>query len=297
MRVRVAPSALHHHRPARTSTFGSGLVRSATVGAVPEGHTIHRLARDQNADLAGRTIEAVTGQERFDDGAERLNGQLLLEAEAWGKHLFHTFDSGDVLHVHLGLIGKWFRRTEEPRPEPTPTTRLRLIGSDSSWDLIGPMICAVVTPDDRARVLANLGPDPLHRNADPERLWTKLQRSSKSIGLLLMEQEVVAGVGNVYRSELLNIVGINPRRLGKAVTREEFDLLWAETVRQLRLGVRRNKIVTMRSAELDRPISRLGRGEGLYAYKQDVCGRCHTVLEVFPIAGRTTWCCPTCQPH
>lgn len=263
---------------------------------MPEGHTIHRLARDQNADLGGRPVQAVAGQERFRGGAERLHGQILVEAEAWGKHLFHTFDSGDVLHVHLGLIGKWVRRPPEPRPEPTPTTRLRLAGDDSAWDLTGPMVCAVVSPDDRARVVAKLGPDPLRRDADPELMWAELQRSSKSIGLLLMEQDVVAGVGNVYRSELLNIVGVDPRRPGRAVTREEFDHLWAETVRQFRLGVRRNKIITMRAEELDRPISRLRRNEGRYAYKQHACGRCHTVLEVFPIAGRTTWRCPTCQP-
>jgi endonuclease-8 len=268
---------------------------------MPEGHTIHRLARDQNADLAGHAVEAVAGQERFREGAARLDGQRLRKAEAWGKHLFHTFDSGDVLHIHLGLIGKWFRRSgaelADGRAEPTATTRLRLSAEDVAWDLTGPMVCAVVTPDDRARVLAKLGPDPLRRDADPERMWAKLQLTDRSIGLLLMEQDVVAGIGNVYRSELLNIVGIDPRRAGRAVTRDEFDRLWAETVRQLRLGVRRNKIVTMRPDELDRPISKLARGEGRYAYKQEVCGRCHTPLDVFPLAGRTTWSCPTCQPR
>lgn len=264
---------------------------------MPEGHTIHRLARDQGRDLAGRPVEAVAGQERFREGAERLHGQVLVEAEAWGKHLFHTFDSGDVLHVHLGLIGKFARRTADPRPEPTPTTRLRLAGDDVAWDLTGPMVCAVVTPDDRARVVAKLGPDPLRRDADPELLWARLQRSSKSIGLLLMEQDVVAGIGNVYRSEVLNIVGIDPRRPGKRVTRPEFEALWAETVRQLRLGVRRNRIVTMAADDLPRPVSRLRRGEGRYVYKQEHCGRCRTPLDVFPIAGRTTWRCPTCQPR
>lgn len=263
---------------------------------MPEGHTIHRLARDQRADLVGRPVEAVAGQERFRSGAERLHGQVLLRAEAWGKHLFHTYDSGDVLHVHLGLIGKWFRRTDDPRPEPTPTTRLRLAGDDAAWDLTGPMRCALVTPDERRAVVATLGPDPLRRDAKPERLWAKLQRSGKPIGLLLMEQDVVAGIGNVYRSEILNIVGIDPRRPGRQVTRDEFERIWAESVRQLRLGVRRNRIVTMAAEDLPRPLGKLRRGEGRYVYKQDVCGRCHTPLDVFPLAGRTTWRCPTCQP-
>lgn len=263
---------------------------------MPEGHTIHRLARDQGADLRGQIVEACAGQERFRDGVERLHGQLHVEAEAWGKHLFHTFDSGDVLHVHLGLIGNWRRHRTQPLPEPTPTTRLRLAADGVAWDLTGPMICAVVTPDERERTIAKLGPDPLRDDADPEAMWDRLQRSSRSIGLLLMEQDVVAGVGNVYRSELLNIVGIDPRRPGRAVRREEFDALWAATRRQLRLGVKRRKIVTMRSDELTRPVSRLRRGEGLYVYKQEHCGRCGAVLDVFPIAGRTTWRCPTCQP-
>lgn len=263
---------------------------------MPEGHTIHRLARDQNADLAGRPVEAVAGQDRFREGADRLHGQVLLRAEAWGKHLFHTYDTGDVLHVHLGLIGKWNRKAADPRPEPTPTTRLRLAGDEVAWDLTGPMVCAVVSPDDRDRVVARLGPDPLRRRADPEVMWAKLQRSSKAIGVLLMEQDVVAGIGNVYRSELLNIVGVDPRRPGRAVTRDEFDRLWAETVRQLRLGVRRGKIVTMGADELGRPISRVRRGQGRYAYQQEVCGRCHTPLDVFALAGRRTWRCPLCQP-
>jgi endonuclease-8 len=107
---------------------------------------------------------------------------------------------------------------------------------------------------------------------------------------------VIAGIGNVYRSELLNIVGIDPRRPGRAVRREEFDALWMETVRQLKLGVRRNRIVTMGADELPRPLSKLRRGEGRYVYKQDHCGRCRTELDIYPIAGRTTWSCPVCQP-
>ena len=264
---------------------------------MPEGHTIHRLARDQGADLAGRPVGAVAGQERFRSGAERLHGQVLVRAEAWGKHLFHTYDSGDVLHVHLGLIGKWFRRTGDAIAEPSATTRLRLEGDEASWDLTGPMRCAIVTPDEQAQVVAKLGPDPLRADRNPELMWERIHRSSRSIGLLLMEQDVVAGVGNVYRSELLNIVGIDPRRPGRAVSRDEFDRLWAETVRQLRLGVRRNRIVTMSPDELRRPVSRLPRGAGRYVYKQERCGRCQTELDIYPIGGRTTWSCPTCQPR
>ncbi|MEO6989574.1 MAG: DNA-formamidopyrimidine glycosylase family protein [Aquihabitans sp.] len=267
---------------------------------MPEGHTIHRLAKDQGKDLMGREVAAMSAQPRFTEGAARLDGQLIERVEAWGKHLFHTFDTGDVLHVHLGLIGWWTRRAPDlddgAFEEPTPTTRLRLTGEGVAWDLTGPMVCRVIDPDEQASVVAKLGPDPLRRNTDPEPVWSRLQRSAKAVGILLMEQDVVAGIGNVYRSEILNIVGIDPRRPGRNVTRSEFDALWAETVRQLRLGVRRNKIVTMSTEELPGPISKLARGEGRYVYKQEECGRCHTPLDIYPLAGRTTWSCPTCQP-
>src|SRR6478609_6574638 len=268
---------------------------------MPEGHTIHRLAKDQRADLSGRVLHVTSAQARSEATAELLDGHLLRRTEAWGKHLFLTFDSRQVLHVHLGLIGKWFRRVPDEAdgtlPEPTSTTRLRLAAEGVGWDLIGPMLAAAITPADKRAVMARLGPDPLRKDADPEKTWAKLQRSDKSVGLLLMEQDVIAGIGNVYRCEILNIVGVDPRRPGRAVQREEFDAIWDETVRQLKLGVRRNRIVTMRSDELPRPLSRLQRGEGRYVYKQEHCGRCGTELDIYPIAGRTTWSCPHCQPR
>jgi formamidopyrimidine-DNA glycosylase len=267
---------------------------------MPEGHTIHRLARDQRADLGGRLLHVSSAQARSEHTATLIDGHVLRRTEACGKHLFLTFESRSVLHVHLGLIGKWFRRTPDDDgalPDPTATTRLRLATDDVGWDLIGPMLADVITPPEKKAVMAKLGPDPLRTDADPERMWARLQRSEKPIGLLLMEQDVVAGIGNVYRSELLNIVGVDPRRPGNLVTRAEFDALWEETVRQLKLGVRRNRIVTMAADELPRPLGRLRKGEGRYAYKQEVCGRCHTPLDVYPIAGRTTWSCPTCQPR
>ena len=271
---------------------------------MPEGHTIHRLAKDLRGDLGGQALHVSAAQSRSEATAALLEGHVLRRTEAWGKHLFLTFDSRSVLHVHLGLIGKWFRRRpsriDGAIAEPRATTRLRLSpteGDPLAWDLIGPMLATVITPADKRAVMARLGPDPLRPDADPEKTWAKLQRSGKPVGLLLMEQDVVAGIGNVYRSELLNIVGVDPRRPGKAVQRDEFDALWTETVRQLKLGVKRNRIVTMSAEDLPRPVSKLRRGEGRYAYKQEHCGRCGTRLDVYPIAGRTTWSCPTCQPR
>lgn len=265
------------------------------VAGVPEGHILHRLARDHDRDLARRPVTASAGQTRFADGVRRLDGQILRRAEAWGKHLFHDYESGDVLHVHLGLIGLFTRRTAtEP---PSPSVRLRLSVDDIAWDLTGPMTCALITPDEKAAVTAKLGPDPLRRNPRPERFRDALARSRRPIGLLLMEQAVIAGIGNVYRSEILNIVGIDPRRPANRITDDEANTIWSETVRQLRLGARRGQIVTMDRSEYRKPLAELDHLEALYVYKKDHCGRCGTELDVYELAGRTTWSCPRCQPR
>jgi formamidopyrimidine-DNA glycosylase len=80
---------------------------------MPEGHTLHRLARQQTADLGGRVIRASSPQGRFVEGAARIDGRVLTRATAYGKHLFqHYAGLADVVHVHLGLYGKF---VGEPR--------------------------------------------------------------------------------------------------------------------------------------------------------------------------------------
>jgi hypothetical protein len=115
---------------------------------MPEGHTIHRIARDQTADLVGGPVHTETVQERFSDGAARLDGRTIERIEAYGKHLFQWWDGAEVLHVHLGLFGKWTRRTSPP-PPPSGEMRLRLAGQTHTWDLAGAITCRLVGPAER----------------------------------------------------------------------------------------------------------------------------------------------------
>ena len=84
---------------------------------MPEGHTIHRAARRQRRELGGQTLRASSPQGRFAEGAAALDGRRLEGVDAVGKHLFYRFDDGEVLHVHLGLFGR-FRHHPAPAPEP-----------------------------------------------------------------------------------------------------------------------------------------------------------------------------------
>jgi endonuclease-8 len=248
---------------------------------MPEGHTVRRLARDHTRDLAGRPLRAWSPQGRFAEGATRVDGRIPVRFDAYGKHELAHLDSGEVLHVHLGLIGKW-RRHDAPAPAPVGLIRLRLEGEDAAWDLSGPMSCQVVTPEEAAATLARLGPDPLRKGGDPQRFIDRVRRSSAPIGTLLLDQSVIAGIGNVYRAEVLWAFGIDPRRPGRSLSEEELRAMWGWLQNQLRLGVRRGRIATL---------PRGGRG----AYHQESCVRCGGLVTPLSVAGRRIDACPICQ--
>ncbi len=93
---------------------------------MPEGHTIHRLARDHDRDFASQKLQVSSPQGRFADGAKLLAGKKLKFVSAYGKHLCYEFTAGRLLHIHLGLYGK-FRPHRVPPPEPRGAVRLRVV--------------------------------------------------------------------------------------------------------------------------------------------------------------------------
>ena len=113
---------------------------------MPEGHTIHRAARLQRRRFRGEALAVDSPQGRFAGGAARLDGQVLIEVEALGKHLLYRWTSGDTLHVHLGLFGR-FRTWSSGAPEPTVGTRLRWVGPSGTLHLSGPTICELIDPE------------------------------------------------------------------------------------------------------------------------------------------------------
>src|ERR1700757_2259062 len=187
---------------------------------VPEGHTLHRLARLHQRRFGGHPVAVSSPQGRFADGAAVVSGRALRRARAWGKHLFHHYDDGPIVHVHLGLYGTFTEfpvPTEKTQPLPVGQVRMRMVGADFGTDLRGPTACEVIDEAQMDAVIARLGPDPLRRDADPSRAWSRIAKSQRPIGALLMDQSVVAGVGNVFRNELLFRHGIDPFRVGRTL--------------------------------------------------------------------------------
>ncbi|WP_067802707.1 Fpg/Nei family DNA glycosylase [Actinomadura formosensis] len=268
---------------------------------MPEGHTIHRLAVEHQRMFGGLTVSATSPQGRFAEGARRLDGRVLSVADAHGKHLLLGFDDELTLHVHLGIYGRWVFG-ESPAVAPVGVVRLRLVGGGHVADLRGPNTCEVLEPGEVKRLRDRLGPDPLRVDADPEVAWRRVSRARTPIAVLLMDQSVVAGPGNIYRAEVLFRQGIDPLLPGRRVTAEQWSALWDDLVLLMAEGVRVGRIDTVRPEHTPEAMGRAPRvddhGGEVYVYRRagQPCLVCGTPVAAVELAGRNLFWCPGCQP-
>lgn len=264
---------------------------------MPEGHTIHRLAREHTALLAGQRLSLTSPQGRFEAGAAQLDGHRLDRIEPYGKHLFYRFESELRLHVHLGLYGSW-QSGLLPASAPRGAVRVRIVGESAYVDLRGPTACEVLTGAEQAGIEARLGPDPLRLGARPGKAWARIKRSRAPIAGLLMDQSVIAGIGNVYRAELLYLHGLDPFRPGRSLSEEAFGALWADLRRRMQAGVRSGRIVTTQAADRTRRRGPASRDDSFYVYRRAglPCRTCSTPVRTEVLAGRNLYWCPAEQP-
>lgn len=289
---------------------------------MPEGHHLHRLAAALDEAFAGTTPEVSSPQGRFTGGAAILDGHAVVEAFAAGKHLFVEFAGAAYLHVHLGLIGQ-LDITPLAAPDAVPpavgAVRVRLLNAAYVADLRGATLCETATAADVEQVLGRLGPDPLRPGVDPAPAWARIAKSPRTIADLLMDQSVLAGVGNVYRSETLFRHRVDPFRPGKEIRRATFDAIWRDLLLLMPIGVRLGQIVTMADQveeilgegvdtsmvpPLGGTVSAWRRGvvggaveRRYYVYKRqgEPCLVCGSRVRTTVVAGRNLFWCGRCQ--
>ncbi|BCW71699.1 DNA-formamidopyrimidine glycosylase family protein [Arthrobacter sp. NicSoilB8] len=312
---------------------------------MPEGHSVHRLARQFGDVFTGERLSVSSPQGRFAPGAALLDGHVMEAATAHGKHLFLEFDHGVVLHVHLGLYGAWdfggdatfrgsssigaprkvgeremFDDDAEPAgavraatsaaspayagpPAPVGAVRVRLVSGHGWADLRGATTCAAITGADAAAVLARLGPDPL-RNlpGDRDAFAAALGRRRTPVATLLMDQKVIAGVGNVYRAELLFRQRLNPWLPGAGLSPEAARRLWDDTAAMMSDGVRDGRIITTPpqywTGYPGPPAGVLPEPqEAHFVYRRHGldCRDCGTPVALTELAARKLYWCPQCQ--
>jgi DNA-formamidopyrimidine glycosylase len=273
---------------------------------MPEGHTLRRLADELTSVFGGRRVRVSSPQGRFAAQAAALDGALLVEADSRGKHLFVEFEGERFVHIHLGLIGHFdVHENVHEVPAPVGQVRLRLVvGGDqrtSYADLRGATQCELVTLAEKVLIETKLGADPLRENADVERAWNRIARSSRPIGELLMDQTVVSGVGNVYRAEVLFRQRIDPLRPGQTLRRRQFQTLWEDLVALMGEGVRTGRIDTVRPEHTPEAMGRPARvddhGGEVYVYRRagQFCLVCGARVRTQVLAGRNLFWCGQCQ--
>lgn len=318
---------------------------------MPEGHSVHRIARQFNANFDGRVVRASSPQGRFADGAALLDGHELVETFAVGKQMFSRFDDGRWLRVHLGIYGAWDfsgevttklgqtgeysrrpdARVEDSRgetslasigaprrtrlrmaesesetslaawpPEPVGQVRLRLLTEATCADLRGPTACEVLDEAEVDAQLAKLGPDPLVDGGKrgKARFVARVTQKRTPIGMLLMDQSVVAGIGNVYRAELLYRARLDPHRPGTSITLDEAEGLWEDWTKLLKIGVEVGQMMTIDGLRGERKVAALRNREDrhwVYGRAGEPCRTCGTPIALEPMQGRKLYWCPGCQ--
>ncbi|WP_257461192.1 Fpg/Nei family DNA glycosylase [Archangium lipolyticum] len=263
---------------------------------MPEGNIIHRIARIHRRWLVGRGFTADSPQGRFSPGARHLSGRTLLGVEAHGKHLFHRFEGGVLLHIHLGLFGH-IRHFRAGAPLPSSSCRLRLASPRATLHLAGPQACELLSPEAEATLRSRLGDDPLRPDASPARAFEALRRGRTPLAAALLDQERISGVGNILRAEALFLARLPPLRPASELRPAEFERLWEALRGLLEDAARDGRIVAPHAppAPWETPGKRREDRFSVYGREGQPCPRCATSISRQELAGRSLFFCPRCQ--
>ena len=322
---------------------------------MPEGHSVHRIARQFGLHFVGKRVAASSPQGRFAAGAAQIDGHEMVDAKAVGKQMFLEFDHELWLRVHLGMYGAWdfagditadatiasaagrmgqtnqrgtvvggfedslssigaprrarLRMAEQEKvgasiesfpPEPVGAVRVRLLTDATCADLRGPTACDVLTPEEVQSVINKLGPDPLVEpgKKSEDRFTATVLKKPTPIGLLLMDQSVVSGIGNVYRAELLFRARLNPHTPGRDVPEETVRALWKDWTKLLKIGVKTGQMLTMdglRGARYEAALASRDDRHWVYHRTGKPCRVCGTPIIMEEFGGRKLYWCPLDQ--
>lgn len=262
---------------------------------MPEGDTIHRIARVLGAELPGKPLDVVSLSDQGEIG--ELAGARVEGVRAVGKHLLIQLERGWTLRVHLGMNGRWRRLHARERRPRDPT--VLLVSGDVAYVCQGAYRAELVRTEAVRRHprLARLGPDLL---AEPAPVAEAVARArgpahaGREIGDVVMDQRVAAGIGNVYKSEVLFECGIHPRTPVGRLTDDELGAVYETAARLMRLNLLTRRRVSV-------PIRRRGSPSSqrfwVYMRAGKKCLDCGARIERFLQGdmGRSTYFCPRCQ--
>lgn len=259
---------------------------------MPEGDTVHLAARKLDAALSGYALTRTDFRVPRVATAD-LAGQTVLETVARGKHLLTRTDGGVSLHTHFRMDGSW--RLYRPGARwRGPAHEVRAVLETGSWVAVGHRlgIVELVRTEAEDAVVGHLGPDVLGPDWDPDLAAANLAREpDRAIGEALVDQRLLAGPGNVYKSEALFLRGVHP---WMPAGRVDLPALVGLVKRLMEANRETGRQVTTGDP-------RRGRGRWVYARGGDACRRCGTPIRQGMQGDapeeRVTYWCPGCQPE
>src|SRR5215213_126223 len=221
---------------------------------MPEGDTIHRAAHTLNAALAGRVItrfETVLPQlARIDEDAP-LAGRTIESVEAAGKNLLMHF-SGDLhLRTHMRMHGSWhiYRPGERWRARKSD---MRIVIETDAWVAVGFLIPVAEFYDERQEDLCKIGPDFLGETFDEAEAVRRIrERGESEIAEVLLNQRVVAGIGNEYKSEVLFMARVNPFTLVRDLSDEQLATILRTARKVMQANIRKRSMARITTFSLN----------------------------------------------
>jgi endonuclease VIII len=254
---------------------------------MPEGDTVFRAAAQLRGVLAGRPLTRSDFRvPRF--AVTNLTGHVVTESVARGKHLLIRTDHGLTVHTHLKMEGRW--RIASASERLRENYRIRLVLANEEWRAVGYQlgIVEVLPTAEEERVTGHLGPDLLGPGWDQAEAVRRLRADpERSAGEALLDQRNLAGIGNVYKSEVLFLRGIRPWR--PVGTVNDVDALVSLSYRMLQANKDRVHRVTTGD-------QRRGQETWVYGRRDRPCRRCGTRIRCAELGDRVTYWCPSCQP-
>jgi len=267
-----------------------------------EGHMIIYWARQIRA-LEGETLQHVDVPSTKQEWGEVLEGRTLERVDTHGKNLLLRISGALTIRCHALMYGSW--QVGEPGMalrKPEKQVRLRLRTPEHEAVFFNGPVVDIMSDEELAQYepVASLGPDVMKDDFDRDEAWRRLQQHADlEIGEALLDQTIVAGIGNIFKSEALFVAGIDPRREVGYLSRSEAERIWEAVVPMMWASVEDGGPIATTTGDLR------ALGRNLYVYRQTnkpcvsrPCGTdCDGAVEQFRQGtnGRTTYWCPACQ--
>jgi endonuclease-8 len=275
---------------------------------VPEGDTIFRSARALHRALAGKLVtrfETAYAHLASVDDDKRIAGRTVERVEARGKWLLMYFSGDLILVTHMRMNGSWhiYRSGERWR---RPRRDMRIVIETADWSAVGFAVPVAEFHSAasllRKTMIPALGPDLLKHDFDLGGAVAGMrERADEQVGEVLLNQKVMAGIGNVYKSETCFICGVNPFRQVQTVDTTELEQLTFTARKLLTLNVAEDANGEILTYAGLRRTTRTGDHTArlwVYGRRGEPCRRCGTPIEMRKqgVGARSTFWCPVCQP-